>query len=117
MVVHTIGIGDPNASGEEKVDLGVLQRLAAQTGGRYFFGADQAGLETIYATLDRITPHNQKTLSWRPRRELFMWPLGAALALVLAYQLLMLGYSAWLSRRRGTAKGADEIANAAGEGR
>ncbi|SCU80811.1 von Willebrand factor A [Cupriavidus necator] len=117
VVVHTIGIGDPNASGEEKVDLGMLQRLAAQTGGRYFFGADQAGLETIYATLDRITPHNQKTLSWRPRRELFMWPLGAALALVLVYQLLMFSYSAWLSRPRHSAESAGEMANAAGEGR
>ncbi|BDB25474.1 VWA domain-containing protein [Cupriavidus sp. P-10] len=98
--VHTIGIGDPNAAGEEKVDLGVLQRIAAQTGGRYFFGADQAGLEGIYATLDRITPHQHKTLSWRPRRELFMWPLGAAVAIVLGYQLLMLAYVAWLSRAR-----------------
>lgn len=114
VVVHTIGIGDPNASGEEKVDLGVLQKLAAQTGGRYFFGADQAGLETIYATLDQITPHNQKTLSWRPRRELFMWPLGAALALVLGYQLLMFGYSAWLARpRRRQAAGIDEAPDAA----
>ncbi|WP_373380166.1 VWA domain-containing protein [Cupriavidus nantongensis] len=100
VVVHTIGIGDPNAAGEAKLDLDVLQRLAAQTGGRYFFGADQASLERIYATLDRITPHDQKTLSWRPRRELFMWPLGAALALVLAYQLLMFGYSAWVARPR-----------------
>jgi Ca-activated chloride channel family protein len=120
VVVHAIGIGDPAASGEDKVDPGLLQRLAAQTGGRYFFGADQAGLETIYATLDRITPHEQKTLSWRPRRELFMWPLGAALALVLAYQLLMLGYSAWWSRPRPAAAAADTPgagANAAGDGR
>ncbi|WP_354686317.1 VWA domain-containing protein [Cupriavidus necator] len=100
VVVHTIGIGDPNAAGEQKVDLDVLQRIAAQTGGRYFFGADQAGLETIYATLDRITPHNHKTLSWRPRRELFMWPLGAAVAIVLVYQLLMASDAAWLSRAR-----------------
>ncbi|WP_455284053.1 vWA domain-containing protein [Cupriavidus necator] len=110
VVVHTIGIGDPNAAGEEKVDLGVLQRIAAQTGGRYFFGADQAQLETIYATLDRITPHNHKTLSWRPRRELFMWPLGAAVAIVLVYQLLMAGYAAWLSRPRRSAAEPAEMA-------
>ncbi|QEZ48570.1 vWA domain-containing protein [Cupriavidus oxalaticus] len=100
VIVHTIGIGDPAAEGEQRVDLGVLQRIAAQTGGRYFFGADQAGLESIYATLDRITPHNHKTLSWRPRRELFMWPLGAAVSVVLVYQLIMAVWSAWLSRPR-----------------
>ncbi|WP_434033396.1 vWA domain-containing protein [Cupriavidus sp. a3] len=100
VIVHTIGIGDPSAEGEQRVDLGVLQRIAAQTGGRYFFGADQKGLESIYATLDRITPHNHKTLSWRPRRELFMWPLGAAVGMVLAYQLIMAAWSAWLARPR-----------------
>lgn len=100
VIVHTIGIGDPSAEGEQRVDLGVLQRIAASTGGRYFFGADQAGLESIYATLDRITPHNHKTLSWRPRRELFMWPLGAAVGVVLVYQLIMALWSAWLSRPR-----------------
>ncbi|WP_011299034.1 vWA domain-containing protein [Cupriavidus necator] len=100
VTVHTIGIGDPSAEGEQRVDLGVLQRMAAQTGGRYFFGADQNSLESIYATLDRITPHNHKTLSWRPRRELFMWPLGAAIGVVLAYQLIMAIWSALSSRPR-----------------
>jgi hypothetical protein len=31
-------------------------------------------LEQIYATLDRITPSTQKTLTWRPVRELFYDP-------------------------------------------
>jgi Ca-activated chloride channel family protein len=88
--VHTIGIGDPKASGESKVDTAMLQTVAATTGGRYFFGQDQTQLEEVYATLDRITPANQKTLTWRPKRELFHYPLGAAVGLLLAYQLLML---------------------------
>jgi len=89
VVVHTVGIGNPNASGEDKLDTATLQRTAATTGGRYFFGADQKQLEAVYAELDRITPHDEKTLSWRPKRELFMWPLGAAVALAILYQLLM----------------------------
>ena len=39
--------------------------------------------------LDRITPANQKTLSWRPRIELFHYPLGAALILLIAYHAAM----------------------------
>jgi Ca-activated chloride channel homolog len=88
--IHTVGIGNPDATGEDKLDVAMLQQIAAKTGGRYFFGQDQKQLEAIYATLDAITPANQKTLSWRPRHELFFLPLGAALALVLAYQLIML---------------------------
>jgi Ca-activated chloride channel family protein len=89
VTVHTVGIGNPGGSGEDKLDTATLQRTAQTTGGRYFFGADQKQLEAVYTELDRITPHDEKTLSWRPKRELFMWPLGAAVALVIAYQLLM----------------------------
>lgn len=98
VVVHTVGIGDPAATGEQKVDLETLQRIAAATGGRYFFGADQNALASIYDTLDRVTPHKVRTLSWRPRRELFMWPLGAAVLLVVLYQLSMAGYARWTAR-------------------
>ncbi len=88
IIVHTVGIGDANASGENKLDTVSLQNIASLTGGRYFFGQDQSALQDIYATLDRITPANQKTLSWRPRSELFQYPLGAALLLLAAYHFL-----------------------------
>ena len=98
VTVHTVGIGNPAASGEDKLDLPTLQRTASTTGGRYFFGADQRQLEAVYAELDRITPHDEKTLSWRPKRELFMWPLAAGVVLVVVYQLLM---AVFTSVRRG----------------
>ncbi len=88
--VDTIGIGDPKATGEAKVDTVTLQKVAETTGGRYFFGQDQAGLEQIYTTIDQLTPQNQKTLSWRPKRELYYYPLGGAVVLVLGYHLVML---------------------------
>jgi Ca-activated chloride channel homolog len=100
IVVHTVGIGNPDATGEDKLDTSALQKIAATTGGQYFFGQDQSQLEQIYATLDRITPSNATTLSWRPRRELFQYPLGAALGLLIAYQLLMWLLSAIRGSRR-----------------
>jgi Ca-activated chloride channel family protein len=89
IVIHTVGIGDPRATGESKVDTATLKKVAAATGGRYFFGQDESQLDQIYATLDEITPANHKTLSWRPKRELFQYPLGAVVAAVLAYHLVM----------------------------
>ncbi|MBS0450382.1 MAG: VWA domain-containing protein [Proteobacteria bacterium] len=106
VTLHTVGIGDPAATGEDKVDLDLLRQLAAATGGRYFFAGNQGELEQIYATLDRITPQNQKTLSWRPRRELFMWPLGAAVLIVIAYQLLMASLA--MMRRAAAARSAEK---------
>lgn len=84
VVVHTIGIGDPEASGESKVDLNTLQEIARTTGGRYFRADDREALKAVYATLDQITPHQVKTLSHQPKRDLFWLPLGAALLLLLA---------------------------------
>ncbi|MDA4635812.1 VWA domain-containing protein, partial [Escherichia coli] len=54
ITVHTIGIGDMNAVGEDKLDVAMLQKIADATGGRYFFGQDLKSLENVYATLDRI---------------------------------------------------------------
>ncbi len=86
--IHTIAIGDPQASGEAKVNLGALQAIANATGGRYFRAEDRDSLSQVYATLDKITPHQVKTLSHQPKRDLFWWPLAAALALSALYHLI-----------------------------
>ena len=101
ITIHTVGIGDPAATGEDKLDTATLQKIALGTGGRYFFGGDQAQLAAIYQELDRITPENQKTLSWRPRSELFQWPLAAATALLGGYYMFRGGIG--LLRRKAVA--------------
>jgi len=98
IVIHTVGIGDPAATGEDKLDTASLEKIATDTGGRYFFGGDQSQLQEIYDELDRITPEDQKQLSWRPRTELFFWPLGGAIVTMLAWYGLTGLYS--LVRRR-----------------
>jgi len=87
IVVHTIGIGDPQGSGEAKVDLQTLQTIATTTGGRAFEARDRDALQQVYATLDQITPHEVKTFSHQPKRDLFWLPLGLALSLLTACQL------------------------------
>ena len=88
IVVHTIGIGDPQATGEGKVDLQTLQAIAQTTGGRFFRADDRNALQAVYATLDQITPHKVKTFSHQPKRDLFWLPLGGALLLLLVSHLL-----------------------------
>jgi len=111
--IHTVAIGDPRATGEDKVDTAALQKIAAKTGGRYFFGQDQKQLADIYATLDRITPADHKTLTWRPVVELFYLPLGLAVLLTLAYEAMMWLYTSVqraLSRRSERARRAPAAA-------
>jgi Ca-activated chloride channel family protein len=87
VIIHTIGIGDPSASGEAKVNLSALGQIARTTGGQFFRAEDRNALDQVYSTLDRLTPHQVNTLSHQPQRELFYWPLGAAVALLALYHL------------------------------
>lgn len=112
IVIHTIGIGDPGAKGEDKVDYATLEKMAAATGGRFFRGDDEKQLEEVYATLDRITPHNFKTLTYRPKRPLFMYPLGAAVAIMLAFYGAMF---LWLALRELAAEKGDAVPAAPAE--
>lgn len=90
ITIHVVGLGDPHATGEDKVDYAALNAIAKATGGQVFHGENRVELENAYATLDRITPQNFKTLSYQPKRELFMIPLAAAVLLLAGYHLLML---------------------------
>jgi Ca-activated chloride channel family protein len=99
VVIYTIGVGDPAASGESRVDLSVLQNIAATTQGHFFRAEDGAQLAAIYADIDKLAPAKLDTQSWRPKLPLFQWPLGAAVLLALALWLAMLMESEW-SRRK-----------------
>jgi Ca-activated chloride channel family protein len=90
ITIHVVGLGDPHAKGEDKVDYAALNDIAKATGGQVFHSENRVELDKAYATLDKITPQNFKTLSYQPRRELFMIPLAAAVLLLLGYHLLML---------------------------
>ncbi len=89
--IFTIGVGNPQASGEDKVDLETLKQIAARTRGQYFFAQDQDGLQQVYDRIDALAPRETETLSYRPRRSLAWIPLAliAALGLgVTAYLVL-----------------------------
>lgn len=90
VVIHTIGIGDPSAEGEAQVNLTALQSIAKTTGGQYFRAEDRDSLNQVYATLDRITAHQVKTLSHQPKRDLFWLPLATAISLLALYHLTAL---------------------------
>jgi Ca-activated chloride channel homolog len=104
--IHVVAIGDPKATGEDKVDVPLMRTIAESTGGRFFLGQDQKQLENAYSVLDAITPQNFKTLSYRPKHQLFLYPLGASALLLVGFQIVMLIWSLiryWTSRSRGAA--------------
>jgi Ca-activated chloride channel homolog len=95
LVIYTVGVGDPAASGENRVDLDTLRSVATTTGGTFFRAEDGAQLEAIYADINRLAPVKLETQSWRPKLPLFQWPLGAAVVLALLLWTALLLRSVW----------------------
>jgi Ca-activated chloride channel homolog len=91
--IYTIGVGADEMIvrsffGSRKVnpstdlDENTLVKIAESTGGRYFRARSADELNNIYMLLDQLEPIEKDKQFFRPRSDLFYWPL--ALALLLA---------------------------------
>jgi Ca-activated chloride channel family protein len=99
--IHTIGIGaDPRAaianaaqglSPVSDLDETALKAIASATAGEYFRAQSGEDLQRIGQALDRLEPVNQAPTRAHPVRELYHWPLAAAVlftALLVVKRLL-----------------------------
>ena len=92
IAIYTIGVGDTEARGEDKVDFVALEAVASRTGGAFFEATDESSLQQVYARIDELAVADVKSTEWRPRKSLLHWPAGAALIISLVtYLLLLLG--------------------------
>ena len=92
--IYTIGIGaeqmrvqgffgsqmvNPSAD----LDADMLTSIATETGGRFFRATDSRALADAYRAIDALEPMPQRGPTLRAKRELFRWPLGMAILLLL----------------------------------
>lgn len=89
--IYTVAVGDPETVGEETLDVETLARIAELTGGAYFQAFSRQQLEAAYAAINELEPHEFETLSYRPRRGLYHYPLGVMLSIYLVFHLSMIG--------------------------
>lgn len=87
VVVHVVGVGSSDVAGEQPLDEAALKGIAEVSGGQYFKAEDRQGLAGIYQTLDQLTPKKVESRSYRPRRELYHWPLAVLLLALLGFHL------------------------------
>jgi len=90
--IYTIGVGADQmavnglfgtrrVNPSQDLDEETMNAIAEKTGGRYFRARDTNELEHIYALLDELEPVERTKHFYRPRTELYPWPLAAALLL------------------------------------
>ncbi len=89
VTIHTVAVGDPTSAGEAEMDMETLEAVATAAGGAAFRADDREQLEEVYRRIDALNPVEIETLSYRPTRPLFHWPLGGALLLIVAFHLAM----------------------------
>ncbi len=91
--IYTIGIGAdemnvPSLFGSRKVNPSVdldektLIKIAESTGGYYYRARNTDELNNIYMRLDELEPVEKDKQYFRPRTELYFWPLSLALVLI-----------------------------------
>jgi len=96
--IYTIGIGADEMIvrsffGNRKVnpsrdlDESTLIKIAEMTGGHYYRARNTDELNNIYMRLDELEPVEKDKQYFRPRSELYFWPLSLALALAAVIAL------------------------------
>ncbi|MCL2919513.1 vWA domain-containing protein [Shewanella litorisediminis] len=94
VTIYTIGVGADvmerrSFFGRDRVnpsmdlDEAQLQRIANTTQGKYFRARSSEDLAAIYQEIDKLEPVSRDTQSFRPKQELFFYPLALALLLSL----------------------------------
>ncbi len=102
--IYTIGIGADSmdvsslfgtrtVNPSRDLDEHLLRHIAQQTGGLYLRAKHTQALIDIYRELDRLEPASTDTEMFRPREELYMWPLGIGLVVSMGFAM----YSIWVS--------------------
>ena len=92
--VYTIGLNsevDPrsfsgmflNANGMADLDEDTLQKIAEQTGGKYFRATSPKSLENIYHYIDKMAKVSQEQKTVRPQHEYYPWFLALGVLLFL----------------------------------
>lgn len=89
--IFTIGVGNPEGQGDDRVDLETLREISNRTGGSFFFATDQEALADVYRRINELAPRETERLSYRPRFSLAHVPLGLAVLVGLTLLLLRSG--------------------------
>ena len=85
--IYSIAMGDPKNAGEHPIDTETLKAIVSETGGKFYYAWNAQELGEIYDEIDKLTPKKVEELSYRPVKELYIYPLGLGFLLMLIYTL------------------------------
>ncbi|MCL1039887.1 VWA domain-containing protein [Shewanella submarina] len=102
VTIYTIGVGADvmeqrgffgtrRVNPSSDLDESTLTDIARITNGQYFRARNPQELQQIYEEINKLQPVSRDEQSYRPRSELFYWPLGVALLVSIGLALSQAG--------------------------
>ncbi len=99
ITIYAIGVGADTMEqrtffGRQRVnpsadlDENTLKKIVEMTHGKYFRARDGQELENIYKSIDKLEPVSRDQQTYRPRSELFYWPLAFMLFINVVINML-----------------------------
>ena len=87
-IVEITGKSQQKNPAMDFIDEGLLQKIANETGGRYFRAKDKEGLQNIYKQIDQLEKSKVEVMSYKRHEEKFLPFALAALAFLFLEILL-----------------------------
>ena len=88
--IITIAFGSEQYRGKYPIDTTTLRFIAKHTHGRYFYARDKQSLTGITDEINKLKPREVKKFSYRPTRDLFIYPAALALLILVLQSILLL---------------------------
>jgi Ca-activated chloride channel family protein len=78
--IYTIGLGE-----SKMYDAPLLEKIAKESGGEAFGAVEEKDLQKVYAQIDTLLPSPLRSAHYLHKKALFIYPLLAAVLLLLIY--------------------------------
>lgn len=81
--IHMIAMGDPRTVGEQALDMDVINRVAAASGGSAFQAMNRDELTLAYDAIGDLEPQLYESTTYRPKQSIHQYPVMLIVGLYL----------------------------------
>ncbi|WP_017093098.1 VWA domain-containing protein [Vibrio splendidus] len=86
--IHLVAMGSPNTSGEQAIDMEVIDTVAKLTGGQSFLAMSPTELDNVYDTINELEPSVFESYRYQPKQSLHYVPLLIAFIYHLLFMVV-----------------------------
>ncbi|WP_372385256.1 VWA domain-containing protein [Vibrio sp. BS-M-Sm-2] len=86
--IHLVAMGSPNTSGEQAIDMEIIETVAKLTGGQSFLAMSPTELDNVYDTINELEPSVFESYRYQPKQSLHYVPLLIAFIYHLVFMVV-----------------------------